>query len=124
MRIGLFLVSLALLATPAMVGHSAPEDPKAKPAARLKLPINLRGTLPAQSAPQSPPGISAAGLALKPHALTATPSPVLAADTGQCRADCGHSYYFCLSGQITTDCSATWSQCVVNCSHPPLTIEH
>jgi hypothetical protein len=124
MRIGVFLVSLALLATPALVGHAASEESKAKPAARLKLPTNLRGSVPALSPPRSLPPIPPAGLAQKPPAPTATSLPSIAANTGQCRADCAHTYYFCLSGQVNNDCSTTWSQCLVGCSHPPLTIEH
>jgi len=120
MRIGVFLVSLALLASPALVGRAASEEPTAKPAARVKLPTNLRGSVPLQTLPP----ITPAGLALKPRVATATPLPSAAADTGQCRTDCAHTYYFCSSGQVTTDCSTTWSQCLVSCSHPPLTIEH
>ena len=128
MRIGVFLVTLAMLATPAPTSHAAPEEPKAKPAPRPKLPTNLRGSVTPQITPRNtplaPPSIAPAGFLLKPRIATATPLPSAAADTGQCRTDCAHTYYFCLSGQITTDCSTTWSQCLVSCSHPPLTIEH
>lgn len=130
MRIGVFLVSFALLTAPALAGRAAPEEPKAKPAAKQQLPTNLRGSIQPQSASPSarqtasrfvaPPG--PAGLALKPSVAAATPPPGPGA--GQCRSDCAHAYYFCLSGEINADCSATWSQCVVSCGHPPLTIEH
>jgi len=123
MRIRVFLVSLALLATPALLGHAASETPKAKPAGP-KLPTSLRGSVPLRTLPFASPPLSPAGLALKPGASTATPLPSVAGNTGQCRTDCAHSYYFCLSGQITADCSTTWSRCLVSCSHPPLTIEH
>jgi len=120
MRMGVFLVSLAVLATPALVSRAASEEAKAKPAARPKLPINLRGSVtPGTSANFASPGVP-----LKPAAPVATPLPSIAANTGQCRTDCAHSYYFCLSGEINADCSTTWSQCLVSCSHPPLTIEH
>ncbi len=124
MRIGVFLMSLAVLATPALVSHAASEQPKAKPAPRLTLPTNLRGSVAAQTPAHTSPTLAPGGPAPNPRAPIATPLPSVAANTGQCRTDCAHAYYFCLSDQASIDCSATWSQCLVGCSHPPPTIEH
>jgi hypothetical protein len=136
MRIGVFLLGLAMLAAPAPAGHAASDSSKAKPAAKLKLPTGLRGAIPAANAgPNAGPNVGLAALATpltttsrtglaapKPLASPAT-RVVTAPDVGQCRIDCAHSYYFCPSEPSSTECSSTWSQCVTGCSHPPLTIE-
>lgn len=122
MKIGVFLVSLALLAAPALAGHAASEETKAKPAAKLKLPTSLRGSIQPQR-PRQPIAL-VSPTPKPPVAAPITPLASAAPNTGQCRASCAHTYYFCLSGPVTTDCAETWSQCSVSCAHPPLTIEH
>jgi hypothetical protein len=135
MRIGVFLLGLALLAAPALSGHAASDPSKPKPAAKLKLPTGLRGAVPAANTALNPgpnPGLAALATPLTPTSRTSpAPKPlaslvtpvVAAPDVGQCRIDCAHSYYFCPSEPSSTECSSTWSQCVTGCSHPPLTIE-
>jgi len=130
MRIGLIMASLALLAAPVTASHAAPEDPKAKPPARLKLPTDLRGSVspepPAQArpaAPQKPAPVRPTSVAQSIGVSLASPIPAAKPDEGQCRTSCAHTYYFCLSSPGSTDCGASWSQCLTDCGHPPLSID-
>lgn len=131
MRMGLLLLSLALLVAPMPVGAAAPADGKVKPA-RVKLPTNLRGSL----APDAPPTKAAGtGFLVAPPVPGApkTKSAVLSAlpipapleifalpkpSESECRTGCAHDYYFCLSGSANTACSDTWGQCLSACSYP------
>ena len=123
MRIGVVLVSLALLAQPALVRaaeRSRSEQVPLKPSAKRTPPVGLRGPVPAgpvaiQPAPTgfaaSPPGpLSALSVGAQP-------------DPRQCRTDCAHAYYSCPLDATATDCAETWSQCEVDCAHPPPTLD-
>jgi hypothetical protein len=128
--LGLVVLGLALLA--GQDGRAATEAAKPKPPARTALPTSLRGSQTPEPPPLKPSpavragliGVRPAGIAEPPSALASmlTPVQASAADVGQCRTTCAHTYYFCLSGVVTTDCSASWSQCLSDCSHPPLSI--
>jgi hypothetical protein len=132
MRIGLLLASLALLAASAPAVRAAPEEPKARPAARAKLPTNLRGTQTPSSPPPAAPKLAPPPLAALagPAGSTArsilpSAAPIASAkpDLGQCRTACAHTYYFCLSSPGGGDCSDTWGQCLSQCSYPRITID-
>jgi hypothetical protein len=112
-------------------GLAAPEEPRAKPAARARPPANLRGTQipfsPPVAAPKAlPPSLAptASGAAIARPTLPGAP-PVASAkpDESQCRTACAHTYYFCPSAAGSTDCSDTWSQCLGRCGHPPASID-
>ena len=112
MRTRVILVSLALLAAPAMIGHAAPRLP-----AGLRGPVSTSATVfTMTSAPSSPP--------LRPRLAALAPPVNASATSSQCRTACAHSYYFCPSDPAAIDCAATWSQCVTGCGHPPLTLAH
>jgi hypothetical protein len=130
MRIGVFLMSVAVLATQLAPGRAAADDTTLKPPAKLKLPPNLRGAMAPETtptpAPRPPPILTPlssaatprpAGFSLIPAATDAKP------EEGQCRMACAHAYYFCPDAPGSTDCAATWSQCLTDCSHPPISID-
>ena len=137
MRTLVFLVSLSLALTQVAASQAAPEEPKLKLPAKEKLPTNLRGsTAPDAPAPVvrkpaptlAPPGLASApppaGFSPAPQASTSSLATAAAKpDVGQCRTACAHTYYFCLSGSINIDCADSWSRCLIDCSHPPLTID-
>ena len=118
MRSRVILVSLALLASPAAVGHAAPDQGDPRSASRIASPSGLRGPIRAGLTAPAPRAASVA--TLRPRLLLATPTPSAAAVEGQCRTGCAHDYYFCLSGSVTADCSVTWGQCLSGCSYPRL----
>lgn len=134
MRIGIFLMSLSLAITQVAASQAAPEEPKLKLPAKAKLPTNLRGSTtpdaPAVAAKPAPVLVPY-GLASAPRPTGFSPAPQTSSvatisakpDVGQCRTTCAHTYYFCLSGSISIDCADSWSQCLTDCSHPPLTID-
>jgi hypothetical protein len=127
MRIGAFLMSLAVLAALA-AAHRAEAQPlrqgqsQAKTPGRFKTPAGLRGSI------QAAPAAAFAGATSKPRVSPAKPivtslakaaATIARPDAGQCRTGCAHSYYFCLSDGVTLDCPQTWSQCLSGCNHPP-----
>jgi len=122
MRIGVFLVCLGWLAATAPAVHAASEAPKLKVPAKPKLPTGLRGSVQPGAPPVALGARAPAAPALKPPLAPFSPLAATAPDTGQCRTDCAHAYYFCLSGSVTSECAETWSQCLTDCSHPPLTL--
>ena len=137
MRRLVFLMSLSLAITQVAASQAAPEEPKLKLPAKAKLPTNLRGS----TTPDTPAPVAAkpapvlipygpasatrsAGFSPSPQASTSALATAAAKpDVGQCRTTCAHTYYFCLSGSINIDCSDSWSQCLTDCSHPPLTVD-
>ena len=138
MRIGIFLISLSLAITQVAASQAAaPEEPKLKLPAKAKLPTNLRGSTtpdaPAPIARKLAPILAPFGLASARQPAGFSPAPQISTsslatttakpDVGQCRTTCAHTYYFCLSGSINIDCADSWSQCLTDCSHPPLTID-
>jgi hypothetical protein len=111
----------------------AASEPKAKQPARTALPTSLRGALAADKPVLAPTPAKRPVLAPPAGLIVRQPGPLLASptatplastkpDPGQCRAACAHAYYFCLSAPGSTDCGASWSQCLGDCSHPPLSI--
>ena len=137
MRSFVFLVSLSLAVTQVAASQAAPEEPKLKLPAKEKPPTNLRGSTtpdtPAPVARKPAPVLAPFGLASAPRPAGFSPAPqtftsslataAAKPDVGQCRTACAHTYYFCLSGSINIDCADSWSQCLTDCSHPPLTID-
>jgi len=114
-------------------GLAATDGAKAKPAAREKLPTNLRGSEtpdvpPAAKSPAAIVPTTQGAASSKPSPLAALPlpaSPFLAPkpDEAACRTSCDHAYYFCLSGSVNADCSGSWGQCLSACSYPNPTLD-
>ncbi|HEX4179905.1 MAG TPA: hypothetical protein VHY32_03870 [Caulobacteraceae bacterium] len=140
MRIGVLLASLALLAAPVVASGAAATDAALKPA-RMKAPIDLRGSVaPDPLAPLDKPAPKALATPISALAAPTTPSPTFGSPfvsgslaspiatakpgEGQCRTACAHAYYFCLSGGTSTDCPDTWGQCLSGCSYPRPAIDH
>lgn len=109
-RIG-FCLCLAVLAT-ALIGAAPAEQPTA-PARPVTV---LRGSQAAQNAKPAarPPA------PLAPAASPVGDAAAAAADPGQCRTACDHSYYFCLAGQDSDSCPETWSSCRTGCNRAPI----
>jgi hypothetical protein len=130
-RLSLVLAVCLLAAAAAPAAHAAALNGKTKPAVKTPLPTNLRGgqapepgasgkrtplaerATPATARPNASP---TASVQRTPFGLQAANAPV---DPAQCRMTCAHSYYFCPSSPGDSDCAATWSQCLADCSHPP-----
>ena len=112
MRTGLLLFSLAMLAVTPLAGVRAADRPMAAPVG--KPPGGLRGpTSPSLATAPTPSALS-----LKPSLPISSPVASAAVGAGQCRLDCAHSYYFCLSGSDTSYCSQAWTSCLTDCGHP------
>jgi hypothetical protein len=112
-RIG-FCLCLAALAA-ALIGAAPAEQPTApaRPTAVLRGAPAAKKTQTAQTAKP----------AAAPAPLAAAASPVgvaSAADPGQCRTACDHSYYFCLAGQDADSCPESWTSCRTGCNTPPI----
>ncbi|HEX4196589.1 MAG TPA: hypothetical protein VHZ26_04030 [Caulobacteraceae bacterium] len=116
-RIG-FCLCLAVLAA-ALIGAAPAEQPTApaRPAAKV-----VRGGQGGRNPQNAQSGKTAKPTAtLAPLAPAASPlSDASAADPGQCRMACDHSYYFCLSGQDAESCPETWTSCRTGCERSPI----
>ena len=78
----------------------------------------LRGPVSAGDAgAAAPTGAATAAVKLR-KAVAASPplaSP-LPADDGQCRQECAHTYYRCLSGDYAERCPQAWTLCLADCA--------
>lgn len=90
--LALLLVSLAM---------ASPAGADQKPAPKAKVPPPAAAVV---AAPQT---------ALQP--LIPLASSRAGGDTGQCRAACARSYYFCTAGGDDT-CPGNWAQCNARCT--------
>jgi hypothetical protein len=116
MRTGpLIFVLMALIWAPLASSRAADRPMAAAPRNAQTPPAGLRG--PVSPTPPTSPG-NAAGLALKPGLPIASLLASAGAGAGQCRLDCAHNYYFCLSGSDTSYCSQAWTSCLTDCGHP------
>lgn len=64
-------------------------------------------------APKAPAAVAAPQTALQP--LIPLASGRSGGDTGQCRAACARSYYFCTAGGDDI-CPSHWAQCTARCT--------
>jgi hypothetical protein len=96
MRRALLALLLIAVASPALAGQATiPVAPKPKPVP-MQAPIDTQSfILPA-------------------------PIPLAASrpggDTGQCKATCSRTLYFCNAGGDDDGCGARWAQCSASCS--------
>jgi hypothetical protein len=115
-RIG-FCLCLAALAA-ALIAAAPAEQPTA-PARPVQGGSRVGQAAPTKSAQSSRTAKPAAAPAPLTPAASAV-SGAAAADPGQCRTTCDHSYYFCLSGQDADSCPETWTSCRTGCNRAPI----
>lgn len=114
LRLALLVICAGFVALPAAAARKPPDITVVKPV--------LRGpqSPPVVPADPPPPVVPATGVGTSSVAPIAGPgySPIAPADTGQCRAACSRSYYFCSSSEDPADCAASWTQCSSRCRFP------
>lgn len=102
MRAALFLLAIALAATPALAQQKV-AAPK------------LRGSL---STPVQQPGVPAVDPVAALPPLLAPLASAPQADASRCRLTCASSYYFCLATESPEECPTAWGQCRASCDAP------
>lgn len=109
-----------------LLGLSAPAAAQTEGRLSLDRPgaaaLGLRGAeAPSQGAASSEAALEAAAppqaldLGLRPLAgpvLMSSPPPP---DASACRLSCAQTYYFCLAGDASDECSQAWGQCRLGC---------
>lgn len=115
------LFGLAFLATACLADASSAQQssrPATGQSGAASRPPALRGAINPQ------PARPAQSQAVRGDAPPSEPSPLppmpssLSPDGGQCRLECAQSYYFCLGGDSSDECSSAWGRCRAGCTTP------
>lgn len=114
---GVALAAIVCLADPSRA-QPASRPSSAGQSGGAARPPALRGAInPPATQPLQFPPTRGGGPPLETPALPPMPPP-LGPDGGQCRLDCAQSYYFCLGGDASEECSSAWGQCRAGCTAP------